>query len=162
MVTGGNGADIWVAGGSGDDTVNGGDGGDRLFGNAGNDTLNGGSGNDWISGGLGQDAITCGDGLDTVLVVRATPSPPTASGSFAEARKRHRVDARAPSRGARAFPPRPASYMPMAWEEDASEQDFQAGARPQGAVANLEGHVVDPDEPRHGRIRWRSPNSCHR
>ena len=29
-------------------------------------------------------------------------------------------------------------------------------------VTDLECDVVDPDEARHGRIRWRSPNSCHR
>ena len=29
-------------------------------------------------------------------------------------------------------------------------------------VADLERDVVDADEARHGRIRWRSPNSCQR
>ena len=29
-------------------------------------------------------------------------------------------------------------------------------------VTDLECDVVDADEARHGRIRWRSPNSCHR
>jgi hypothetical protein len=29
-------------------------------------------------------------------------------------------------------------------------------------VSDLECDVIDADEPRHGKIRWRSPNSCHR
>jgi Ca2+-binding RTX toxin-like protein len=65
--SGGDGADVLIAQGTGRDYLFGDAGNDTIFGALGDDVLNGGAGDDRIVGDVGNDALYGGDGADLLI-----------------------------------------------------------------------------------------------